>query len=134
MQGSYILILHSLKEKSAIIGNLGTISLKKGYYAYVGSAMGKSGPSTLENRVKRHFLPSKNKKIHWHIDYLLDIDTIVVEVVYLIPSMIKLECLIARDLLEKSEFHVKNFGSSDCKCKSHLFFFKNVKDFYNNKS
>ena len=54
MKGTYILVIF-LKENSKIeIGSLGKISFSKGYYLYVGSAMGNYGSATLINRVKRH--------------------------------------------------------------------------------
>ncbi len=41
------------------------ISLRQGYYIYVGSAF---GPGGVNARVSRHF--RNTKKLHWHIDYL----------------------------------------------------------------
>ena len=64
MKGCYCLII-SLKDIQTIkIGKLGIIKFKKGCYVYVGSAM-----NSLEARLKRHL--SDDKKLHWHIDYLL---------------------------------------------------------------
>jgi len=34
-----------------------------------------------------------------------------------------LECKIAKDLALISDYMIINFGASDCKCKSHLFYF-----------
>ncbi|MFW9771399.1 MAG: DUF123 domain-containing protein [Candidatus Thorarchaeota archaeon] len=100
----------------------------KGFYLYVGSAMGEKGPTTLLNRVKRHLSNSNSKNVHWHIDYLLaDAFTKIIKL-YLIPSITALECIIARDLLANSEGYIKDFGSSDCKCVSHLFWFKDFND------
>ncbi|MFW9770868.1 MAG: DUF123 domain-containing protein [Candidatus Thorarchaeota archaeon] len=100
----------------------------KAFYLYVGSAMGDKGPTTLLNRVKRHLSNSNSKKVHWHIDYLLaDAFTKIIKL-YLIPSITALECIIARDLLANSEGYIKGFGSSDCNCVSHLFWFKDFND------
>jgi len=128
MKGSYILVIQLEKEKIITIGSLRNILFSKGFYLYVGSAMGNTGSSTLLNRVKRHFLNKSEKKFHWHIDYLLaDTNSIIVKL-YLIPSIQPLECIIAQELLEQCDDFIKNFGSSDCTCKSHLFYFHNLKD------
>ncbi|MFX0070984.1 MAG: DUF123 domain-containing protein [Candidatus Hermodarchaeota archaeon] len=123
MKGTYILVNFIDEETEISIGSLGKIQFKEGFYLYVGSAMGKKGSSTLINRVKRHLLPSEDKKTHWHIDYFLADNHSHVIKICLIPSHQKLECIIAQELLEVSDNHIKDFGSSDCKCKSHLLFF-----------
>ncbi|MFX1497399.1 MAG: DUF123 domain-containing protein [Promethearchaeota archaeon] len=128
MKGSYLLIIFLEKERSIKIGSLGAILFSKGFYLYVGSAMGEKGSSTLLNRVKRHLSNSNSKRVHWHIDYLLADTFTKVTKVYLIPSITALECIIARDLLANSEGYIKDFGSSDCNCISHLFWFKNFND------
>ena len=127
MKGSYILVIFVQRNVDLIIGALGKITFKKGFYLYVGSAMGHSGATTLVNRVKRHISSSKNKKIHWHIDYLLNDKNASICCIYLIPSLQDFECLIANELLSVSDDYINNFGSSDCKCKSHLLYFKNFK-------
>ena len=103
MKGIYILVIYLNNDRALKIGALGTISFKKGYYLYIGSAMGTTGSSTLPNRVLRHVKPSKNKEIHWHIDYLLDEDSSFIIKTYLIPSSLKLECLIAQELFTNSD-------------------------------
>lgn len=128
MKGSYIIVIYLHKETRIVIGALGKISFNKGFHIYVGSAMGTSGSTTLENRVKRHLLPSKNKKIHWHIDYLLENNNSNITTLYLIPTIYKLECHLAKELLMVSNGHINGFGSSDCKCQSHLFYFKEFLD------
>jgi len=129
MKGSYILVIFLSKQVKIEIGALGTISFSKGYYLYVGSAMGNIGSTTLENRVKRHLTDSANKKIHWHIDYLLNDEGFSITKLYIVPSLMRLECVIARDIKEASDSFIKNFGSTDCSCKSHLFYFKEFRKF-----
>ena len=129
MKGSYILVIFLSKGVKVEIGALGVLSFSKGYYLYVGSAMGKIGSTTLENRVKRHLTNPANKKIHWHIDYLLNDDHFLITKLYIVPSLMRLECVIARDIMEVSDSFIKNFGSTDCSCKSHLFYFKEFKKF-----
>jgi Uri superfamily endonuclease len=86
--------------------------------------MGRSGSSTLNNRVKRHVSLSSTKKIHWHIDYLLENENSLITRVFLIPSNQKLECKISQELFNLSNSNIKSFGSSDCNCKSHLLYFR----------
>jgi len=123
MRGSYILILNLKKDVKIKIGKLGSIYFPRGYYSYVGSAMGRS--VNLENRLKRHFKEEKKKR--WHIDYLLSNRFTSIEGVMIIPSRKKLECSISRSIETQADFTVKNFGSSDCNCKGHLHYFKNMK-------
>lgn len=105
------------KEEFIKVGALGKIKFQKGFYAYVGSAL-----NNLEKRVQRHL--RKKKKIHWHIDYLLR-KAKVREVIYASGEKRK-ECTIAKSLA-KNFSGIKNFGSSDCHCTSHLFFSENFK-------
>lgn len=122
MKGTYVLIIYKNKNTEINIGSLGPILFKEGFYFYVGSAMGDSGSATLVNRVKRH-ISLDNKKIHWHIDYLLENENSMIIKIILIPSSYRLECIIAQELFDTSDGYIENFGSSDCECKSHLFFF-----------
>jgi Uri superfamily endonuclease len=110
-KGSYILVLGLPEKRKISTGSLGAIDFKAGNYAYVGSALG-----GLESRLNRHL--RSNKRLHWHIDYLLqeaDICSIVI-----CRTDERNECDIARALGSRFE-SVKNFGSSDCRCPSHLF-------------
>jgi Uri superfamily endonuclease len=127
MKGTYLLIIFLNKHVFINIGALGKIRFPKGFYVYVGSALGQSGSNTLENRVKRHL--SSTKKLHWHIDYLLNAKSASFFRLYLIPSCIKLECLIADEIKLLSNGFIKKFGCSDCLCESHLFYFREFKDF-----
>ncbi len=114
MKGSYILIAGLNKNTRIKIGKLGLIGFSSGYYAYVGS-----GLNSLENRIKRHL--RKNKKIYWHIDYLLK--KAVIKEVFYKNTLKKEECKLAKEL-EKHFRSIKDFGCSDCKCRSHLFYDK----------
>jgi len=134
MKGSYILIIFLDKKSVIKIGSLGKISFSKGFYLYVGSAMGNSGSTTLINRIKRHTIDSKLKKLHWHLDHLLNHPNSKIIRLYLIPSMQSLECIISEELNEISDVSITNFGSSDCKCRSHLFYFKDIKFLFKDHS
>lgn len=116
MKGSYILIVKIPGNKQIRIGKLGHIDFAKGFYIYVGSAM-----NGLEGRIRRHL--SENKKLHWHLDYLLG-EGEVVEV-YIKESNSREECEVARKLSEIFD-SISGFGSSDCRCKSHLFYTEDI--------
>ena len=114
MRGSYILIIHVKKNLEVKAGGLEKIRFKAGYYAYVGSAM-----NSLEARIARH-LRKNNKKLWWHVDYLLANESVEVADVLIRESHKKEECRIAEKLAERFEV-IRGFGSSDCKCEGHLF-------------
>ena len=123
MKGTYIIVIHLQENNKTIIGSLGKLDLIKGYYLYIGSAMGNTGAATLENRIKRHVSEYNNKNLFWHIDYLLASNFCLITKIYLIPTIIRLECIISKELYKASDNYIKNFGSSDCDCPSHLYYF-----------
>ena len=129
MKGSYILVIHIPEIIEITIGALDNVLFDEGFYLYIGSAMGGYGSNTLENRVKRHISPSNNKKTHWHIDYLLAHERSIITQLYLIPSLFRLECIIAKEIMDFSDDIIEDFGSSDCKCNSHLYYFQQFKEF-----
>jgi sugar fermentation stimulation protein A len=120
MNGAYILVMKLKSNKNIRVGSLGKLEFKKGFYCYVGSAI---GSTTIENRCKRHLI--KNKKMKWHIDYFRKEAEIVN--IFVFPSRNKIECKVARKILKKADSFIPKFGSSDCNCKSHLFYFKDKK-------
>lgn len=106
-------MLIRLKERSDIrIGRLATLQFNSGYYAYAGSAM-----RGLKHRISRHL--RKEKKLHWHIDYLLEKANVVKVIVC--QSENSIECDIA-EAIGSMYTVVNGFGSSDCKCPGHLFY------------
>lgn len=111
-RGSYLLFL-KLRRRAAIdVGSLGQISFRKGFYIYVGSAM-----ANLSKRMERH--RRLRKRHHWHIDQLraaAEFHSILA-----IRSPDRLECEIARALSQIADWTIPRFGSSDCKCDTHLF-------------
>ncbi|MDI6855807.1 MAG: GIY-YIG nuclease family protein [Candidatus Thermoplasmatota archaeon] len=115
MKGYYILLVQLDKDSKLKVGKLGLISFNKGYYAYVGSAL-----NGLEERINRHL--KDNKRIHWHIDYLLR--KAVIRDIFYKQSSKREECKFAKKLKEHFDA-IKYFGATDCKCSSHLFYSKN---------
>jgi len=112
MKGNYILLIavdHAIRIR---IGRLGVMEFAPGCYAYVGSAM-----CGIESRVRRHL--RGEKKLFWHIDYLLERARIVE--IFQAESSVNMECRIAVMLSRRLET-VPRFGCSDCKCTSHLLY------------
>lgn len=112
-RGSYLLIVKVPRKTRLQAGGLGARNFPKGYYVYVGSAMG-----NLSARLARH--QRKTKKLHWHIDFL----TAKADRIIPLPirSSERLECGIAEALSTILEPGSGGFGSSDCRCATHLLF------------
>jgi Uri superfamily endonuclease len=112
MKGCYVLLINLKSTQNIAFGTKHNYDFKKGYYAYVGSAL-----HGLEHRIQRHL--RHNKKLFWHIDYLLKYATITQ--VYYKENAYREECSIANQLQQNFE-SIKGFGCSDCRCSSHLFY------------
>ena len=114
-RGAYILLLRLDDDETIEIGRLGRTQFKRGAYAYIGSAMG-----GLEARVARHLREAKRS--HWHIDYLLA-RAKVTEVLEFETSQ-RIECELSGRVgeLAGASMPVRRFGSSDCRCRSHLHY------------
>ncbi len=128
MKGTYILVTKLSDDSKIRIGKLGRIDFQKGYYCYVGSALGKS--INLENRTKRHERLAKDKsgKLRWHIDYFLTNPSISLDGIIVFNGDERMECEISCSLEKKASETVNGFGSSDCKdgCKGHLHRFESM--------
>jgi Uri superfamily endonuclease len=113
--GIYVLLLYG-NTTELKVGSLGSLSFSKGYYAYVGSALGPGGLS----RVSRHIRVAREREQtpRWHIDYILMNKRFNLLRAYCLKTHEPLECLLAKALLLPS---IPSFGSSDCSCASHLF-------------
>ena len=120
LKGTYCILMRLNSDAVITVGKLGKIKFQKGYYVYVGSAF-----NSLMARIKRHL--SSDKKLHWHIDYLLSHkDVEVADILYVVDDN-KWECELARKIADNA-MEIENFGCSDCKCHSHLFYFKELDD------
>jgi len=113
--GVYCLLLRLGKGRDLKIGRRER-TFPAGYYLYVGSAMG-----GMNARIQRHL--SRDKKKRWHIDFLAD--AAKVHRVFRFPTGSRtVECRLARRLAaNKDATGIDGFGSSDCRCKTHLFHF-----------
>ena len=110
MYQTYQLFIAVHKSLDVSVGRLGRFHFPKGEYIYTGSA--KRG---FEARIRRHL--AKEKKMRWHIDYLLSHPE--VEITKVRRSKMG-EC----ELNQRSsgKVIVPRFGASDCQagCGSHL--------------
>ncbi len=106
-----------VKETHTVkVGALGNVKLEKGTIAYVGSAW---GPGGLGARICRHL--SKEKKLKWHIDYILSSDKVeITHVIYLPNAPKHLEEKLATELAKKGNIPAKKLGATDTKAPTHL--------------
>lgn len=113
-KGIYTLILWSAGG-NVIVGALGRIIIPCGFLIYVGSALGPGGL----RRIERHIRAAHDGRTpHWHIDYLLQEESIQIRAAISATTDEPLECRLADTI---SGPFIPKFGSSDCRCKSHLF-------------
>lgn len=113
--GTYALLLQSNRTDEIGIGRWRNLRIEPGYYLYVGSAF---GPGGVRARVTRHF--RRQKRNHWHIDYLRDaIEPVCAWFSY---EPFRLEHRWAQALARRHDIAcIKGFGCSDCGCEGHLF-------------
>lgn len=118
-QGTYVLILRLSRNHRIRVGRLGSFEFRPGFYAYVGSAF---GPGGLASRLKHHLRPTVRP--HWHMDYLRKVA--VLEQVWLSESEARREHGWAAVVqkLPGATPSARGFGSSDCRCKTHLFYLR----------
>lgn len=107
---SYLLHILLPQPLRVAIGRLGAFDFPAGRYVYTGSAR-----RNLEARVARHL--RQEKKLRWHIDYLLAAPG--VKVAQVIRSTVD-ECALNQATPGASP--APGFGASDCRngCGSHL--------------
>ena len=111
--GSYLLSLSIPKQQHIDVGSLGTVSLRPGYYLYVGSGM-----NGLSGRISRHLRLRKN--LHWHVDFLRQFADKVTAYAIRTPRHIESELAISvGNILEPV---IPGFGASDSALETHLFY------------
>ena len=119
--GCYSLVISLRKKKWIRVGSLGRARFPSGIYLYTGSAM-----NSLWGRLSRH-LRKRNKKNHWHIDYLLKCPEADIKRVMIYPTATRQECSLNQRIAKfpAAKVILKRFGASDCisGCSSHLFYF-----------
>ena len=114
-RGNYLILLKIPISTEIITGALGPRLYAPGWYVYAGSAR-----INLSARINRHLRKIRKQK-HWHLDYL----TPQAETIKALPilSYRNLECSLAAALEDLGGRAIPGFGCSDCRCKSHLFYF-----------
>ncbi len=113
--GVYVLLVEVRSEIQ--VGRLGRQRFD-GCYAYVGSARGPGGFGRVvrHRRVAAGLAPGRR----WHIDRLLERGRLAA--VFIRPTVDpEAECRLAAALAEVVPPVVPGFGSSDCRCPTHLF-------------
>lgn len=118
-KGVYVLFLESRRETSIPVGRLGVMRIQAGFYAYIGSAYGGGG---LRSRLGRHLQTAKGCR--WHIDYIRR--HMRAAAVWYTSEDISEHRIADRFKMLGGAVHMPGFGSSDCKCESHLFFFEKM--------
>ncbi len=118
LPGTYVLVLECAQPGDVVVGRLGRLEVREGYYVYIGSAF---GPGGVRARVARHLRADIRR--HWHVDYLRE-RARVVEVWYREEAVRREhEWAVAVGGMRAAEVARRGFGCSDCRCETHLFYF-----------
>lgn len=115
MPNTYLLLIKNSKDTKIEVGSIGELKFDEGWFCYVGSSRTSSF-----SRLTRHSKVStgQNSTNHWHIDYLNGHRRTNIKKAYI--STKKQECEVAKEM--DKFVGINNFGCSDCKCDSHLFY------------
>jgi Uri superfamily endonuclease len=114
--GTYALVLTSHETSPVGIGRLGNLVLQP----YVGSAFGAGG---LAARIRHH--TQITARPHWHIDYLRAACDLIESWFTTEAASREHSWAGAAARLPGAGVPMPGFGSSDCQCAAHLFWFKN---------
>jgi len=120
--GCYVLVVCVELPCWIKAGKLSEREFEKGLYLYIGRAK-----RNLRGRLARHL--RAEKKLFWHIDYLLQqafIEKIWCRLAYFD------ECRIFSSILKvcgKTCLAIPGFGASDCRCPSHLIQYSGERSF-----
>ena len=116
--GTYVLVFHLESDCRLTVGKLGRFSFPAGWYAYAGSA---HGPGGLAARLGHHLHIATHP--HWHMDYLRPHGSIA-EIWYgRGPAVDEHRWAACLRWMAGSPAAIPGFGSSDCRCDSHLIYF-----------
>ncbi|MEX2738388.1 MAG: DUF123 domain-containing protein [Candidatus Wukongarchaeota archaeon] len=117
-KGTYLLLVQ-VEDNPIIHATKKKWMFEKGIYAYIGSARNTGG---LRARIGRHL--KQDKKMYWHIDYLLANPNVEIIGTIFTTSKKNLECKVVKTLIKEGTGtpYAKRFGSSECKkgCPSHI--------------
>ncbi len=147
--GAYVLRLQALESTAVQFGRFRggkPIEIPAGEYVYVGSAMrgmgrrlvrhasrtDSSNPHPIRAEMLARFteiglLPGQErpfppKRLHWHVDYLLEMDAVTLTHVIILRSQKRLETAVARYLLQQPETFIiePGLGANDIPGNTHL--------------
>ncbi len=116
LYNSYQLFFNLPSGQNIAVGKLGRFKFPAGTYVYTGSAK-----RNIKSRIARHI--SADKKLKWHIDYLLSEGGVTI---YQVKLFSKTECELNKEA--DGIIVVPRFGSTDCRsnCISHLKLLRNI--------
>jgi Uri superfamily endonuclease len=118
--GTYVLWLRLDTGLRVPVGGLGPVEFSAGHYAYVGSAF---GPGGIAARLGRHLRSSK-KNQRWHVDYLRAVARPRAAWVSYDATRHEHRWAVSLAAVAGAQVPVAGFGSSDCRCPSHLLWFR----------
>lgn len=136
--GTYVLWIELPRAVTLEVGALGRANLSGGVYLYVGSARRAMGARVVRHLTREDGPPQalraralaalavptpSSKRLHWHIDHLLELRPARVFRTTLLPGFHR-ECDLTLALQAEvgARVSVPGFGSSDCRrgCGAHL--------------
>lgn len=115
--GIYQLLIQVAEPLDLRVGALGEVHFALGWYVYTGSMR-----RGLSHRLRRH--RAAVKPLRWHIDYLTCRAPVVEHAVWPLDGTADQECRTHQALaaLPGVVEPIPGFGSSDCRCRSHLVY------------
>jgi Uri superfamily endonuclease len=114
--GVYQIFVQMSRNRTIIIGKLGSCVFSKGKYIYTGRAK-----KNLAQRIDRHY--KSDKKCFWHIDYFLSDKYVKIIDIIIKSDNFYDECVENKKLIDNDATIVINkFGATDCvnHCGAHL--------------
>ncbi|HKL77942.1 MAG TPA: GIY-YIG nuclease family protein [Gammaproteobacteria bacterium] len=111
---TYQLFIRLAHRADVTVGRRGQCRFPDGWYIYTGSAR-----RGLRARLRRHCAPPTEKRLRWHIDYLLAQPQAEIRFIAVSEQP---ECALNRTV--DGTMPCPGFGASDCRsaCGSHLRF------------
>jgi len=118
-KGTYALIFQANQKFTCKVGKHGDFEGRPGSYIYVGSAF---GPGGVRARIIHHLKLSL--KPHWHLDYIRPYIQPVAVCYNYSSNRHEHRWATVVSKMAEAQYVMYKFGSSDCTCPSHLFYFQ----------
>ncbi len=121
--GTYALDLeYRGRSRQCRIGAIGSLTLRRGTYIYVGSAAGSGG---LAGRLGHHVRGPIRPR--WHVDYLSRDCHLAGAWITLLAGLVEHRWAQQLARLDSALLPMRGFGASDCRCcRAHLIYFANA--------